>query len=134
MSSSAPASSSSHEGLGLALSGGGFRAMLFHLGVVWRLNEIGLLSTLTRISSVSGGSLLNGRLAVCWQRLAFTPGGPAANFRSEIADPILRFAQKNVDVPAIVLGLLPGVSGGMIAARFYRRYLVGNIQLKDLPT
>ena len=28
---------------GLALSGGGFRATLFHLGTLWRLNELGLL-------------------------------------------------------------------------------------------
>lgn len=51
------------EGIGLALSGGGFRAMLFHLGSLWRLNELGLLQKLNRISSVSGGSLLAGRLA-----------------------------------------------------------------------
>ena len=29
-------------GLALCLSGGGYRAMLFHLGVVWRLNEAGV--------------------------------------------------------------------------------------------
>ena len=27
------------DALGLCLSGGGFRAMLFHLGAIWRLNE-----------------------------------------------------------------------------------------------
>ena len=26
-------------GIGLCLSGGGYRAMLFHLGALWRLNE-----------------------------------------------------------------------------------------------
>ncbi len=54
--------------IGLCLSGGGYRAMLFHLGAIWRLNELGLLKKeivvsgaeqigpqrLVRISSVSG--------------------------------------------------------------------------------
>ena len=28
-------------GLALCLSGGGYRAMLFHVGALWRLNEVG---------------------------------------------------------------------------------------------
>ena len=51
-------------GIGLAFSGGGFRATLFHLGSLWRLNELGYLPKLDRISSVSGGSITAGRLAV----------------------------------------------------------------------
>jgi NTE family protein len=42
-------------GIALCLSGGGYRAMVFHLGVLWRLNEFGYRSRLDRISSVSGG-------------------------------------------------------------------------------
>ncbi len=34
------------QGIGLALSGGGFRATLFHLGSIWRLNELGMLADL----------------------------------------------------------------------------------------
>ena len=44
-------------GMALCLSGGGYRAMLFHAGCLWRLNELGLLSSLKRVSSVSGGSI-----------------------------------------------------------------------------
>jgi NTE family protein len=44
------------QGIALCLSGGGSRAMLFHIGAVLRLNELGLLPELARISSVSGGS------------------------------------------------------------------------------
>ncbi|HQS49818.1 MAG TPA: patatin-like phospholipase family protein, partial [Xanthobacteraceae bacterium] len=44
----------------LALSGGGFRAVLFHCGALMRLNELGVLSRITRISSVSGGAIANG--------------------------------------------------------------------------
>lgn len=51
------------SGQGLALSGGGYRASLFHLGVTRRLHELGILQKITRLSSVSGGSILAGFLA-----------------------------------------------------------------------
>lgn len=44
--------------LGLALSGGGFRASFFHLGVLARLAEQGLLNRVEVISTVSGGSIV----------------------------------------------------------------------------
>ena len=44
-------------GVVLCLSGGGYRAMVFHLGVLRRLNDGGYLPTLDRVSSVSGGSI-----------------------------------------------------------------------------
>lgn len=40
------------SGVALCLSGGGYRAMLFHAGAVLRLNEDGLLKRLERVSSV----------------------------------------------------------------------------------
>ena len=46
--------------LALALSGGGVRAMGFHLGVLGRLAHAGRLSEVTAVSSVSGGSLAVG--------------------------------------------------------------------------
>ncbi len=44
--------------LGLALSGGGFRASFFHLGVLAQLAEMGLLRHVEVISAVSGGSII----------------------------------------------------------------------------
>ena len=44
--------------LGLALSGGGFRAAFFHLGVLAHLAEIGELRRVEVISTVSGGSII----------------------------------------------------------------------------
>jgi len=46
--------------IGLALSGGGVRALVFHLGVLKRLAQENLLEEITQISSVSGGSLGTG--------------------------------------------------------------------------
>ena len=120
------------EGIGLALSGGGFRAMLFHLGSLWRLNELGMLAELRRISSVSGGSLLLGRLAIRWGNLDFE-SGVAKNFRDDVAEPVLQFGRRLVDLPATLAGLLPFVSAARIAASFYSRHLVGQTTLQDLP-
>lgn len=44
--------------LGLALSGGGFRAALFHLGVLAQMADLGLLRHVEVISTVSGGSII----------------------------------------------------------------------------
>lgn len=47
-----------YDDIALALSGGGARAMAFHLGCLRRLHELGLLERVRTISSVSGGSVL----------------------------------------------------------------------------
>ena len=44
--------------LGLALSGGGFRASLFHIGVLARMAELDLLRHVRVLSTVSGGSII----------------------------------------------------------------------------
>lgn len=67
-------------GLAVALSGGGFRAMLYHVGVLLRLNELGLLSATSRFSSVSAGSIAAASLGIGWCRLRFDINGVAENF------------------------------------------------------
>ena len=47
-----------NEKVGLALSGGGFRASIFHIGVLARLAEADLLKHVEVISCVSGGSII----------------------------------------------------------------------------
>jgi predicted acylesterase/phospholipase RssA len=44
--------------VGLALSGGGFRASLFHIGVLAQMAQMGLLRRVEVISTVSGGSII----------------------------------------------------------------------------
>ncbi len=55
--------------LGLTFSGGGFRATLAALGVVRFLADVGRLGDVRFVSSVSGGSIANGMLAVHWNEL-----------------------------------------------------------------
>ena len=56
-------------GIGICVSGGGYRAMLFHLGAFLRLFELGLLQKASRISSVSGGSIISAKLGLEWSKL-----------------------------------------------------------------
>ncbi len=44
--------------VGLALSGGGFRASLFHIGVLARLADVDALRSVEALSTVSGGSIV----------------------------------------------------------------------------
>jgi predicted acylesterase/phospholipase RssA len=43
--------------LSLSLSGGGYRAAGFHLGVVGLLDDVGLTPSVTSLSTVSGGTI-----------------------------------------------------------------------------
>ncbi|MFK7886715.1 MAG: patatin-like phospholipase family protein [Gammaproteobacteria bacterium] len=52
--------------IGLALSGGGFRAAAFHLGVFRKLEAMGMLWKIDLLSCVSGGSIAGGFLALNW--------------------------------------------------------------------
>lgn len=120
-------------GIALCLSGGGYRAMLFHVGALWRLNEAGLLSKLARISSVSGGSITAGVLGLNWSKLAFDEDGVAAAFDAQVVAPIRRLAGITIDQWAIVGGVLgPGSVSDKVAGS-YRKYLFGSATLQALP-
>jgi NTE family protein len=120
-------------GLAVCLSGGGYRAMVFHIGVLWRLNEVGLLPEVKRFSSVSGGSLTAGVLAMNWRKLAFDDK-VASNFRELVVAPLRKMAGKRVDIPAVVTGsVLPRSSISDRVAAAYRRHLFGPTTLQDLP-
>jgi len=69
--------------------------MLFHLGALWRLNEIGYLPNLARISSVSGGSITAWVLGLKWSRLAFDAQGVSGVFDAEVVQLIRALASKN---------------------------------------
>jgi predicted acylesterase/phospholipase RssA len=60
---------SSAETIGLALSGGGFRAAFFHVGVLAKLAETGLLPRVEVISTVSGGSIVGAAYYIRLRRL-----------------------------------------------------------------
>jgi NTE family protein len=100
-----PDAASRRHGIGLCLSGGGFRAALFHLGALRRLNELGILSKIDTITSVSGGSIMSAHLAT---RLTPWPTtGTAAPRWDLIAQSFRDFTSKDLRTGAILTRLLP---------------------------
>lgn len=79
------------EPFGISLSGGGFRATLFHLGAIRLLYDAGLLSKVKFISGVSGGGILAAHLALNWPRYT----GTQDKFEAAAME-IVRFTQKDV--------------------------------------
>jgi len=121
-------------GIGIALSGGGFRAMLFHAGALARMNELGLLSRAQRIASVSGGSIIAGHLALCWSALGAADGNHVfANFKGIVVEPILAFSRQSIDVVDALTGLLPWTSASDQVAQSYDKFLFHKKTLQDLP-
>jgi NTE family protein len=122
------------EGIALCLSGGGYRAMLFHVGALWRLNELGYLRKLARISSVSGGSITAARLGLAWSRLDFgLNDGVAAAFENLVVDPIRGLAGRTVDRGAVLGGIfLPGSVSDKVTDA-YREHLYDDATLQELP-
>ncbi len=123
----------SRPGLALCLSGGGYRAMLFHVGSLWRLWETGVLAKVDRISSVSGGSIAAGVLALAWETLMAPGAAERARFEQGVADPVRNLAGETIDAAAVIEGLLlPGTISEQVEAA-YRTHLFGEKTLRDLP-
>jgi len=119
------------DGLALCMSGGGYRAMLFHLGSLWRLNELHYLPKLDMVSSVSGGSITNGALAMNWSNLGFDTNGFALNFDQQVTQPIRNMASQTVDVTSVLEGILGGVSKHIVA--HYNKFLYHHVTLQQIP-
>src|SRR3954471_8864333 len=125
------------HGVGLCLSGGGYRAALFHLGALRRLDELGVLGQVRTISAVSGGASTANLLAdprLLWPEpparddgrhegpradLATADDGPpfghagrlqdgrVQGFEELVAAPLERLTQCNIRTPALLTRLLP---------------------------
>src|SRR6476646_7733198 len=59
--------------IGLALSGGGFRATIYHVGLVRFLRDAGILPHVNHITAVSGGSIFAAHLCLNWNRYNGSP-------------------------------------------------------------
>ena len=122
------------DGIALCLSGGGYRAMLFHVGALWRLNELGFLARLRRVSSVSGGSITAAVLGSRWGALGFGADGVARGFGSQVVAPVRHLAGKTIDQGSVLGGLLtPGATISDRIAGAYRKHLFGGATLQALP-
>jgi NTE family protein len=125
------------RGIGLCLSGRGFRATLFHLGALRRLNELGLLPRLRTVASVSGGSIAAAQLATALARLTPPPSGPIPDWDGLVARPLRAFTARDRRTLPILSRLLPWnwfrPSNGVEAlAKVYRAHLT-DLYLGKLP-
>jgi NTE family protein len=93
------------SGLALCLSGGGYRATLFHLGAARRLHELGLLGRLDTISSVSGGSIFAGALADLALREGWEGSLAIDDFEAQVAAPVRRLTKKDMRTVPFLLYL-----------------------------
>lgn len=90
------------EGRALCLSGGGYRAALFHLGGLLRLHETGLLAGLSLISSVSGGSIVAAWLACRYldtrrdSEESFAAWSDRIDFRATVIEPFRAVAARDL--------------------------------------
>lgn len=91
-SSGEGATSPSAERVALCLSGGGFRATFFHLGVLRSLRDSGWLTRITDVFSISGGSIIAAHLAVNWDRYVHSN---VAEFEAA-GEQLIRFGRADV--------------------------------------
>lgn len=126
-----------YSNLALCLSGGGFRASIFHLGVLRRLHEMGVLAKVKTISSVSGGSIVAGHLAERMTRLGLNSLGEISDWDVQIGNPFLQFVSRDLRTWPILwtwpfnwLFPLPR------AAHLVERYRDGlfNLRLRDISS
>jgi NTE family protein len=119
----------------LCLSGGGYRATLFHLGAIRRLNELGVLHNISTISSVSGGSVASGYLAqtIQWPLMDSLP---AADW-NEVERGLRRITTKDIRTWSLLKRGLPwkwfdSNAGVDSLGKYYTEYL-GPLKLNELP-
>lgn len=90
---------------GLSLSGGGYRAALYALGSIWRLNDSGMLTELDTITAVSGGAVTSAYLMDNWYKLEFecldrnSLRCKAVNFAEVIATPLQEIFRQKLTSP-----------------------------------
>ena len=128
---------------GLALSGGGFRAVLYHLGLVRFLRDAGILPRVTHISAVSGGSIFAAHLVLNWDRYNGSPNEFEAAAAELISFVSLDVRNRIVRRFPLCLPLrwprrLLGLSNRKLTPTglleyHYKKYLYGDKSLFELP-
>jgi len=122
--------------IALCLSGDGYGAMLFHVGALWRLNELGYLPRLARVCGVSAGAIVAAHLGSRWQDLTFDDHGVGHGFVKTVVGPIRSLAEAHVDFTrplATALLLIPGSAAAARLADKLDESLYGGRTLQDFP-
>lgn len=99
--------------IGLALSGGGSRAIAFHLGCLRALHDRGVLSKISVLSAVSGGSIIAALYAYSDDSFPEFEARVLKLLRSGLIWGIARQTFLSLETPKILITI---VSSGVIAA------------------
>jgi hypothetical protein len=105
----------------LWLAGDGYRASLFHLGALTRLNELGLLARVSTVGAVSGGSILAALLAT---KVPWPLHGTHREWPEQVAQPMRAIARRNVRAWAVLRKPFPGAAAEAALEERYARELV----------
>jgi hypothetical protein len=108
----------------LWLAGGGYRASLFHLGALTRLNELGILAQTVTVGAVSGGAIVAALLAT---RVDWPLDGGYREWPERVAEPMRAIARRNARARAFLRKPFPGSRGGAGLEERYARELVGSL-------
>jgi NTE family protein len=134
----AVAQRSRREGTALCLSGGGYRAALFHLGALLRLHEAGTLHDIRLLSSVSGGSIASAWLLTRFrqQDRAFADWCRAIDFKAEVVETFRAVASRDLRTLPVLLTLpfnwaMPGPRVRMLQRSY--RDIFGELPIAQLP-
>lgn len=101
----------------LWLAGRGYRAALFHLGALTRLNEQGLLAQVSTVGAVSGGSILAALLAT---RVPWPLHGAFREWREQVARPLREIVRRNVRARALFRRPFPSAAEAALEERYAR--------------
>src|SRR6185503_7258798 len=71
-----------------------------------------------RVSSVSGGSITAGVLALHWDKLNFDATGVAQAFREQLVAPVRELAGRTIDIGAVARIILPGAVSDKVASSY----------------
>jgi hypothetical protein len=107
----------------LWLAGGGFRAALFHLGALTRLNELGLLARTGTVGAVAGGSIVAALLAT---RVPWPLHGAYRDWPEQVAEPLREIARRNVRARSLLRRPL-GAGGAAALEERYARELTAEL-------
>lgn len=114
------------QGNVLRLSGGGYRAALFHLGALTRLNELGLLAGVGTIGAAGGGSIVAAVLAA---RVPWPLPGAYPRWPDAVAEPLRKIAASNLRSGPLLARPLDGSSTQIGLEDRYARQLVAEVEL-----
>jgi NTE family protein len=139
--SGAPAATARRHGLALCLSGGGFRAAIFHLGAMLRLHQAGRLAQVDAFSAVSGGSIAAAWLACRYldgrdREETFAQWCARIDFLAQVVEPFRAVAARDLrSLPVLLTWPWNWAWPSTRVALLRRRYdaIFGGRELRDLP-